>query len=266
MTHIDPDDLALIALADLTATPQEREHLAVCTECANDLLALQHTVDVGRAAPAVELVTPGPAAWGRIHSELGLSHAVFDLPTLTDFADAVPESALVTDESALSAAHSVPPPAPVVAISRMRRLWIPLAAATVLGLVAGYAVSSWLPISSDAPSVLARAELESLPGWNASGQASVEVTASGQRDVIVTLSSIDETSSDAPLREVWLLSEDATRLVSLGFLTGTTGNFGIPAEIDLAEFPLVDVSAEPNDGKPAHSADSIVRGELRSNS
>ena len=266
MTHIDPDDLALIALAEPQATPRERDHLAVCTECANDLVALQHTVDVGRAAHTVELVAPDPAAWGRIHSELGLADALVSVPTLTDFADAVPEAGTVSHESISPAPYSVLPPSPVVAISRVRRLWIPLAAATVVGLVAGYAVSSWAPQPSGDPSVLARAELEPLPGWTATGRASVEETSSGQRDVLVTLSSMEQTSPDAPLREVWLLSKDATRLLSLGFLTGTTGHFGIPAEIDLAEYPLVDVSAEPNDGTPAHSADSIVRGELRSSS
>jgi anti-sigma-K factor RskA len=64
------------------------------------------------------------------------------------------------------------------------------------------------------------------------------------------------------LREVWLLRADASGLVSLGLLDGATGRFSIPAGIDLAEFPVVDVSAEPADGNPGHSGDSIVRGTL----
>ncbi|MBG6213309.1 hypothetical protein RCH23_000912 [Cryobacterium sp. CAN_C3] len=278
MTHFNPDDLALIALAELEPTPMEREHLAVCTECANDLLVLQHTVAVGRSAPGARLITPDAGAWSRIHSELGLSAAMASLPTLTNSSDAVPTTAVpttavpttavVTGVSPAPAPASTRPsarqPAPVVAISRARRRWIPLAAATVIGLVAGYGASSWWPDFGGGPSVVARAKLEPLPGWSATGQASVEETSSGQRDVLVTLNPSVAPSVDAPLREVWLLSTDATRLVSLGFLTGTTGRFVIPAEIDLAEYPLVDVSAEPNDGMPAHSADSVVRGELHS--
>ena len=38
----------------------------------------------------------------------------------------------------------------------------------------------------------------------------------------------------------------------------------LSADIDLAEFVLVDISAEPEDGAPEHSGDSIVRGELQS--
>ena len=65
--------------------------------------------------------------------------------------------------------------------------------------------------------------------------------------------------------EVWLLDEDAKRLVSIGLLDlsqGTTARFPIPDDIDLATYPVVDVSVEPADGNPAHSGDSVVRGTL----
>ena len=64
------------------------------------------------------------------------------------------------------------------------------------------------------------------------------------------------------VREVWLIRSDASGLVSLGLLEGDSGRFVVPDGIDLDEFTLVDVSAEPVDGDPAHSGDSIVRGEL----
>ncbi|HEU4758159.1 MAG TPA: anti-sigma factor, partial [Agromyces sp.] len=64
------------------------------------------------------------------------------------------------------------------------------------------------------------------------------------------------------VREVWLIRTDASGLVSLGLLEGDSGRFVVPDGIDLGEFTLVDVSAEPVDGDPAHSGDSIVRGEL----
>jgi len=282
MTHIDSDDFALIALTELEATAAEREHLAVCPECASELLAMGRIVQLGRAAPTVELFTPDPAAWGRIHSALGFSAAVASAPTLkahTDPAVVIADAPATggsagepngAEPDALSVGIDDQPPAvahsaPVVSISRARRRWIPLAAAAaVLGLVGGYAASSWLPVFGGGPSVLARAELAPLPGWNANGEALVESSAVGERDVLITLNAVDAGSPDAPLREVWLLSADATKLVSLGLLTGTTGRFVIPAEIDLTEYPVVDVSAEPNDGNPVHSTDSIVRGELRS--
>ena len=38
----------------------------------------------------------------------------------------------------------------------------------------------------------------------------------------------------------------------------------LPAQVDVGEFPVVDVSIEPADGDPAHSGDSVVRGTLSS--
>ena len=63
-------------------------------------------------------------------------------------------------------------------------------------------------------------------------------------------------------REVWLITEDATEIISLGMLEGQTGEFVVPDAVDLREFVLVDVSDEPVDGDPTHSGDSIVRGAL----
>ncbi|WP_432432642.1 anti-sigma factor domain-containing protein [Cryobacterium breve] len=68
--------------------------------------------------------------------------------------------------------------------------------------------------------------------------------------------------SGGSLREVWLIKADASGLISIGLLDGNTGHFDIPDDVDLAQYPLVDVSAEPDNGNPAHSGNSIVRGEL----
>jgi len=74
-----------------------------------------------------------------------------------------------------------------------------------------------------------------------------------------------ELSADAApdtFREVWLITADASALVSLGVLDGRQQTFAIPADVDLKDYVLVDVSQEPVDGDPNHSGDSIVRGEL----
>jgi hypothetical protein len=50
---------------------------------------------------------------------------------------------------------------------------------------------------------------------------------------------------------------------SLGYLTPSSNRFGIPADLDPRQFPVVDVSAEPpNDADVRHSGNSIVRGTL----
>ena len=60
----------------------------------------------------------------------------------------------------------------------------------------------------------------------------------------------------------WYITADASALVSLGILEGSEGVFDVPDDVDLADYVLVDISQEPEDGDPAHSGDSIVRGEL----
>jgi hypothetical protein len=68
--------------------------------------------------------------------------------------------------------------------------------------------------------------------------------------------------SDGVVYEVWLLTEDAGALQSLGLTTGRD-RFVVPADVDLDRYSIVDVSREPLDGNAAHSGDSLARGPLR---
>ncbi|WP_104163448.1 anti-sigma factor domain-containing protein [Cryobacterium sp. N22] len=268
MTHLDRDTLALVALAELDLSPAEHEHLAGCPGCTGELDALRRTVLIGRSAGSVDLVTPADAVWGRIHSALGLSDAVAAPPRLAevevahgDLAEAAHPGADLANGDTTGPAGE---PAPVVHLDQRRRrsAWLPVAAAAcAVGIIGGIVGGAWWQ-STRAPApetVIAQAQLDALPGWAASGSASVEEFADGRREVVVDLA---DDAGDDGLREVWLLTADATGLVSVGLLDGATGRFSIPAGIDLAEFPVVDVSAEPTDGNPAHSGDSIVRGTL----
>lgn len=262
MTHLDRDTLALVALAELELTAAEREHLESCPGCAGELDALRRTVLIGRAAGTVDLVEPADGVWGRIHSALGLSDAVADRPVLADVDD--PPNGGAADRSTESA---VVAPVRVLIERRRRRAWLPVAAAAcAVGLVGGIVGGAWWQSTREAESapVIAEAQLDPLPGWVATGRAYVEKSGDGQRVVVVDV--IDAgagAEAGADLREVWLLTADATGLVSVGLLDGASGRFSIPAGIDLSEYPVVDVSAEPEDGNPAHSGDSIVRGTLR---
>ena len=136
------------------------------------------------------------------------------------------------------------------------------AAAACVALVLGVAGGVWWERRTLAPeeTTVATAELQPLPGWDgSSGQARVEQGPDGRRQVVVT---VDAPTPEGAFREVWLLAEDVSGLVSLGVLDGTEGRFDLPAGLDLAQFPLVDVSEEQFDGDPAHSGESVVRGPL----
>ena len=260
MTHIDRENLALIAMTEFDLTEPERQHLAECPECSLELIALQHTVAVGRSARTVELVEPADSVWAGIHADLGLSDAVAATPGRADYEDADPSASVVEPVET--------PSATVTEIGlrprRRRRNWMPVAvAAGIAGLLGGLAGGIWWQTAQQQapePVLLAEARLDPYPGWDATGRASVKKTADGHREVVLDVSGVN---GDTDLREVWLIKADASGLISIGLLDGESGRFLIPDGVDLSQYPLVDVSAEPDDGDPQHSGDSILRGELR---
>ncbi|HEX6872716.1 MAG TPA: anti-sigma factor [Micromonosporaceae bacterium] len=63
--------------------------------------------------------------------------------------------------------------------------------------------------------------------------------------------------------EVWLIDPTTSQMVSVGVLGGQSDVIlPLPSSVDLHAYRLVDVSAEPWDGDPAHSGDSLLRGTL----
>jgi hypothetical protein len=145
--------------------------------------------------------------------------------------------------------------------SRARRQWPLLAAAAVLSLVAGAGIGlgfAWRDAPDPAPgTTLASFELDALaPGVAATTATLTEVGT--DRAVLVDLARLPTIDG---FHEVWLLSADATRLVSLGPVR-TDGTYIVPANVDLIELPVLDVSAEPSDGDPGHSGDSLLRGQV----
>jgi len=245
MEHIDSETLALMAMGEAAASPGQREHLAACGLCQSELSALRQTVSVARSTLGEGVLTaPSASVWTAIHRELGLA------------ADVRPPSAAV---------------APVTHIDSPRRrrltlrsILVPVtasaaAAALVAGGILGWGASAPVgPRPVDPATTLASAQLDPLPEWQgASGSATV-LERAGERIVSVTV----EATAGNGMREVWLLTPGADGLISLGLMQGDSGEFVIPAGVDLAEYPIVDVSEEPVDGNPAHSGDSVVRGIL----
>lgn len=251
MPHIDPERLALFALGEPVATPQESEHLADCATCVDDLAALRHVAVAGRASIDIgELETPPDAVWARIVEELSLGTA-----------GTANEAAPVASPAPVTTIAPSPASAPDVAPAPRRRLATRIwALAASLVLVAGVGLGVWAVNQRVAETEVAEATLAPFPDHpTAEGTAVVEEQADGSLAVRVVL---DADAAPDTYREVWLITADASALVSLGVLEGTEQTFAVPAGIDLRDYVLVDVSQEPNDGDEAHSGDSIVRGEL----
>ena len=118
----------------------------------------------------------------------------------------------------------------------------------------------WTFVRTQQPVEIASATLDAFPDHpDAVGTAEVTELSDGERTLTVSIDDFDESDG---FREVWLITADASALVSLGELDGKKGTFVVPDDVDLRDYVLVDVSQEPLDGDPAHSGDSIVRGEL----
>ena len=238
MPHPDADLLALLALGEDHAVPaSDRLHVAGCADCAAEVDRYARPVRAARRDEPV-LEEPSPRVWAGIVDELGLDPALAGAP-------ADREPAVVV---------------PLRPRNRRRRLVAVIAAAAAVLVVGGTAAG--LLALRQQPQRIAAASLDAFPGWpGSSGTAVVEALPDGKRVLEVRTDVRAASTSD---HEVWLMTDGAKRLVSLGMLHGESGTFAVPAGLDLDRFRLVDVSDEPRDGNPAHSGDSIVRGALKS--
>ena len=117
MSHLDPEQIALLAMGEPVASDAEADHLAECAECADELALMRHTVIVGRSAiDAGEMETPPEIVWSRISEELGLgSHVVV---------------AERPDEALDAASHDAEPFEPAAAASAPGPAGAPAAAST----------------------------------------------------------------------------------------------------------------------------------------
>lgn len=257
MSHLDPDVAALIAMGERdAAAPEDFDHLAGCAECADEVAAFAAAAGAARGAMAGgPLLTPPPRVWEAISAEVNGAVAEPPSPASTPpSVDPAPETA-VGETRVVGGAHHARRG------DRRRRMPLTLALAAALVLVAVVA-GVWIVRDVGAqPTIVAEATLDPFPDHQgAQGEALLE-DVDGRTQVVVTL---DAAVADEGHREVWLIAEDGSDLVSLGVLEGDRGTFEVPAGVDLDRFRLVDVSQEADDGDPAHSGDSIVRGALQS--
>ncbi|MBG6108561.1 anti-sigma factor domain-containing protein [Frigoribacterium sp. CG_9.8] len=263
--HSDPEVLAMMAMGEPDISLTDELHVQGCSGCLDELTSLMRVATLARSGSPLDLPldVPGPAVWGSISRTLGLSPDVIPAPFEAAAAQAIEEN---TDAPLAPRAESSAGSSTLThhVGRRRRRLIAPILAGALAVVVATGAIlvaTNVLapPVVTPKPTILAQARLSALPDWTgSSGEAILESTSSG-RQVVVTLSE----SRDAPgYREVWLISSDLTKLISVGVLVGTRGVFTIPADVNIADYPIVDISNEKPDGNPAHSSDSIVRGTL----
>lgn len=261
MPHCDPDELALAAF-DEQLSAEDAAHLAGCAECQQEVASLRRSVDV-LAVPALaapgQAIAPPPQVWAAIAAATAVH--VSPRPAAVARGVDIPGPSPVEPaehELAGSGAGS----ATVVPIGsrssrRSAARWLPLAAAVLVGgLIGAGAVA--VTQGGAGGAVVAQAGLDPLPEQDASGVAEVRENR-GVRELRVDL---DLPELDDGYYEVWLLQSDAQRMVPVGVVHQGGNVLPLPADLDLAAYPLVDVSVEPLDGDPTHSGVSVARGQL----
>ncbi|MFK5634910.1 anti-sigma factor domain-containing protein [Ornithinimicrobium sp. LYQ103] len=241
--HVDPDDLALVALGEGGA--DANAHVAGCPACAAEVRSLREVRDLVVAGGPLER-TPPVDLWA------GIEAAALRMPSTgaSTVATVAPdELAARRERRAGGGGRPVP-----------RIFGFGLVAAA-----AGGAAAMWLGLTladREQPStdtLVASAELEALDTSLQPAAASL-VERDGQRVLVLDAADLPEVE-DGYL-EVWLLAPDASGMVTVGLLEPGQTEFVLPADLSTDDFPVVDVSVEHYDGDPTHSGDSLWRGPI----
>ena len=259
MQHCEDDVLALVALGEQPPAA-DAAHLAGCAICRAEVESFGRVVTAGRgdraAAPFVE---PPAHVWDGIAAATGVG-------VRPRAADPVPPAPPAPPASVPS---PTPQAAPVLQLRPRRsrggfrglHLVAVAAAALVVGAAGGVGVTSLL--GDDKPAaptvVVASTVLDPLPADPTARGKAVVVEERGGRVLQVDVSSLGATDG---FFEVWLIDSSVKKMVPIGVLSGAKGTFTIPADLDLSQYPVVDISAEPLDGNPTHSGKSLLRGVI----
>lgn len=249
--HSDPDDLAIRALHATdgpiggTGDPGDA-HLARCADCQRRLSELRAVVATAQTLqPEDQPAQPPPAVWEAVVAELGL--------TVTP--SALADGAAPPDVPAVSAVPDVARRRPLRHLA-VRPL--ALAAAALLGLVVGVG-ATFLAVRDDGVAIVSSTDLRRLSDGQQIGDAEILRAGSGR---LLELDVLGLPATSGGFYQVWLLDRSGQRLVAVGLLDGTKARFTVPPDLDVTDYSVVDVSLEPNDGNPAHSGVSVVRGTL----
>jgi anti-sigma-K factor RskA len=243
MAHLSPDRLADSALGiDDPLTAAEKNHLASCAECRNELVELSRIADLARQPEHVTQRVPTDAMWQSIQGQLASQATA---PATTEpSAEPPPSSSTITE---------LPRRTPRL------KSWFLVAAAAVFGLVIGAGITT--VAVRDRVEVTASTSLQPLPGQTGHGTAEL-LRDRGRPELRVQ---IDAPPTPDRYREVWLINTDGERMYPLGVLPDDgQASYPLPPALagQLQGFNIVDVSIEPYDGNPAHSRESQVRGVL----
>lgn len=229
MSHLVPDRLLILALAEEQPDFTESTHLRSCEGCRTELGEMSHIVGLGRGRQELrDLPPPSPELWNRIQSTVfGTAGRVRPLTPRRRVPAAVRTAAI-----ALAAA--------LVAIL------------ATLGLTSGRG-------GGPTDRVLASADLAPQDPAVTGAHGRVELIDNGDgRQLRVTVSGLPTTDG---FYEIWLYDGKAA-MIPVGALGSAAQTIvSVPPSADQTVFTIVDVSAQQL-GQQAHGK-SLLQGQLR---
>lgn len=228
-----------------------------------DLKALAKSIepeDGVRHAPPADL-------WDRIRTEAFVAESPSPKLSIAPEprAEAAP-SARITDDGVIDLADqrttraATPPEIDLTNKSRFSpRILLAVAAALIAVVVVGSLAVAGL---NSEPNLVYAAEISNADLPEAfDGTASVTLEVDDNPQIEISFDA--PVPTDEPV-ELWLLSADGTDIVSVGLVEAGETSWDWPEGLAPDDYPIVDLSIEPNDGDPTHSGRSILRGVLSS--
>ena len=170
---------------------------------------------------------------------------------------AIPRTRAQATDRRAAATSRPSPPDRTIGLPRWLRRPV-AAAAAVLGVVATVGVSHVVARSTGQRSPRRLAAAFGPTPASAHGSARCSPGRPTQLQIHVA-----DLPASGGFYEVWLIDPDTLQMISIGVIGSETDVLlPLPSTVDLTTYRLVDVSAEPLDGNPAHSGDSLLRGTL----
>ena len=245
--HHQVDLVGLLAgETDREETTQAVRHLGTCDRCTAELVALVGANAALRSA-------------ARAGHELGTVPAVPAVPAVHRGEVAGPGPGPVDRGEALPPLDLTSPVRRESGRPDIRRRVLVAAAAVVVLLVA---VGAGLALShrgGPAGTVVAQAPLHPMAGPPDASGTLTAVADGGTRQLTVETSALADPAPGS-FYEVWLLDPATLKMLAVGVLPPSgTGTYDMGADI-MAGYSAVDVSLQADDGNPAHSSTSVLRG------
>ena len=142
-----------------------------------------------------------------------------------------------------------------------RRRWSSAAlvvAALVGAVLVALATWTW-PDSGAEGDLVAEVELVSLASHVGSAMATVRDVDGRQ---LLQIEARELSDAADGYAQVWLLDPQLDRFLPIGTLDAESTELWLPSTLDLAAYPIVEVSQETFDGDPGHSGRTLWRGSL----